>query len=177
MIFVLTLIALIGSSVADYESYYSCTCYEYRIFCSLPEELPAGSDWSEANAYCGTLGGTLATIDSEDTWNGIRGNIRPEWKENGCNWGFWIGFKDMRPHPHLPSHKTNPQFFSWVTPMCTYYENWAESQPNDNRSESEHGQLCVQLWYRPGHKGKYDDEYCYENKGFVCQIPYNCNCP
>ncbi|XP_006813708.1 C-type lectin Cal-like, partial [Saccoglossus kowalevskii] len=150
---------------------HQCTCYEYQAYCTNPD-TNQGMNWIDANKYCLSLPGGvgLATIDKKGTHKGIKKSIPLEWKGDLCNWGFWIGFRDMRNPPRLPRHKRHPEYFSWFFQMCSYYEDWAVDQPNDNHSNDEDGQNCVQLWYKPGRKGAYDDEYCSEKKGFVCQI-------
>ncbi|XP_077864430.1 lectin BRA-3-like [Saccoglossus kowalevskii] len=168
---------IFGMSYAEYYTSQQCTCYEYQVYCKNPD-TNQGMTWSDANNYCqGLPGGVgLATMDTEATFIGVKQSIPTEWKGETCNWGFWIGFKDMRELPHDPRHKTHPEFFSWHFEMCSYFEKWAEAQPNDNDTQDPVGQNCVQMWYRPQMRGSYDDEYCTEKKGFVCQLAIDCAC-
>ncbi|XP_077864595.1 layilin-like [Saccoglossus kowalevskii] len=152
----------------------SCTCYEYKIYCRT-----SNSDWDWAKDECERQGGWLATIDKQTTHQQIRTIIRnTEGAETrACHdYGFWIGLYDPRPLPKPSSHKNHPEMFTWVHDQCEEFEVWEENQPNDNISESSDGQNCVQLWYRTGHIGNYDDEYCYEKKGYVCQFETDCQC-
>nr|XP_006812817.1 PREDICTED: uncharacterized protein LOC102804800 [Saccoglossus kowalevskii] len=95
------------------------------------------------------MGGWLATIDQESTFDGIRNAVIDEGMDNeDChNYGFWIGYYDATPdgdgHTALD--------FEWFHDMCT---DWTE------------GQNCVQMWFRK--QGRFDDQYCTKLKGYVC---------
>lgn len=141
------------------------------------------SSWENANAYCksGIVGGVgLATMESRNVWVGVTKALRKEGMHTKIpcsNYGFWIGLKDKRKPQQ--NHKGDSAAFTWGYKMCTQYRKWGKAQPNDNHSKNKKdGQDCVQLWYRDNENGKYDDEYCTEAKGFVCQIKCKkCPCP
>ncbi|XP_006819868.2 C-type lectin domain family 19 member A-like, partial [Saccoglossus kowalevskii] len=102
--------------------------------------------------------------------------IREKTDTRKChNYGFWVGYHDDA-DPKKYRHKNKPHLFTWLHDQCETFEVWEKNQPNDNISESEEGQNCVQLWYRPTKNGNFDDEYCYEKKGYVCQFPEECSC-
>ncbi|XP_077982407.1 C-type lectin domain family 19 member A-like [Glandiceps talaboti] len=81
--------------------------------------------------------------------------------------GFWIGLHDR-------------QFegtFKWVDDTPLNYDFWSKPQPDNNvNKEPCHGQDCVQLWKRPRSTPlwKWDDDYCYKKKPFVCQYENRC---
>ncbi|XP_002737133.1 C-type lectin domain family 19 member A-like [Saccoglossus kowalevskii] len=118
------------------------------------------------------MGGWLATIDQESTFDGIRNAVIDEGMDNeDChNYGFWIGYYDATPdgdgHTALD--------FEWLHGMCTNWTEWQRNQPDDNTKMSAVGQNCVQMWFRK--KGRFDDEYCTKLKGYVCQVPESCDC-
>ncbi|XP_006816119.1 chondrolectin-like [Saccoglossus kowalevskii] len=155
--------------------YRSCRCLLYKVFCRNDH-----STWDWSKDYCENLGGSLATIDQQSTHKAIKKIIKETEgvNERKChNWGFWIGYYDPR-DPKPSRHKAHPELFEWLQtdPPCVQFVKWAENQPNDQIEEDAGGQNCVQLWYKPKAKGDFDDEYCYEKKGFVCMFEEECPC-
>ncbi|XP_070552283.1 low affinity immunoglobulin epsilon Fc receptor-like [Ptychodera flava] len=89
---------------------------------------------------------------------------------NKPSYGFFIGLGDAK--------REDKFVWSNGTPICRRgFTNWAPREPNNNTNRDKKGQDCVQLWYRFGHNGKWDDEYCnVRPKGFICEIPTHCCC-
>ncbi|XP_006815410.1 C-type lectin domain family 19 member A-like [Saccoglossus kowalevskii] len=155
-------------------TYTSCKCLKYDIFCQNDK-----STWEWAKNHCENAGGWLATIDKQSTHQAIRQIIYADLDNKTChNYGFWIGYYDPRPLPKPTRHKANPDLFTWVKvdEPCTQFVKWETDEPNDNITEHPDGQNCVQLWYRPTKRGNFDDEYCYEKKGYVCMFEVDCPC-
>nr|XP_006818116.1 PREDICTED: uncharacterized protein LOC102809762 [Saccoglossus kowalevskii] len=97
-----------------------------------------------AELLCESLGGWLATIDTESTFQQIIQTINDTgMNTHAChNWGFWIGLYD--PTPTGTGHTGDS--LVWVHNMCEGYQKWASNQPDDATSNNPVGNICVQLW-------------------------------
>ncbi|XP_077979336.1 uncharacterized protein LOC144434694 [Glandiceps talaboti] len=154
-------------------------CWDYEIHCGKKTFDEAKNECESIQNDFGT--GHLAVIQSEVLLNGIKETVTTAGlNTKKCNqFGFWIAYTD--PDQTVDEYKHTSEDFKWLYDSCTFFERWEKGQPNDNKKKYDHsGQNCVQLWYRTNKKGKvlgegyFDDEYCREKKGYVCQVPAGC---
>ncbi len=113
-----------------------------------------GLSWLEAEKYCNSIGGHLATITSEKEQETIKSLISKYDKI-----AYYLGGTDQ----------DTEGTWEWVTGEKWEYANWHENEPN-NADQTEH------------YLGIYGDEYNYQwndftNKpkdacGFICEIVY-----
>ena len=78
--------------------------------------------WTEAKAYCESLGGHLVTITSQEEMSTIVGLLDETPKNN-----YWIGFR-------RDNVRAN---WEWVTKEKVTYTNWTQNEPNDDRKAGE----------------------------------------
>eukprot|EP00058_Branchiostoma_floridae_P019988 XP_002605478.1 hypothetical protein BRAFLDRAFT_92895 [Branchiostoma floridae] len=107
-------------------------------------------DHTSAQQTCETDGGHLAVVNTEALNNFIVGLIS-DFED------FWIG---------LSGGDTDGNW-RWADGTrlgvgCAF-TNWAPYEPSDNN-----GQNCVQMW--SAYDYKWDDDFCYRQKYFICQI-------
>ncbi|XP_070532436.1 lectin BRA-3-like isoform X2 [Ptychodera flava] len=150
-----------------------CMCMKYLFYCQQPDD--SHPYYATAQAVCnskfiqpGGPTGRLAVLRNSYIDNKVRKYITDNnLHDRSCitKFGFWIGLEDT----------LNEGEFIWPDgeSQCQDdYSNWAPREPNNNIKKDNGGQDCVQLWFRFGHNGKWDDEYCdFRPKGFVCEIP------
>ncbi|XP_070578989.1 perlucin-like protein [Ptychodera flava] len=148
-------------------------CIQYEVYCQQDEDdhpyQQKASEFCQSRSIGRGPAGRLAVLNHKY----IDGEIRDLIKSNKLhrrrcikNYGFWIGLSDS---------KREGTFF-WDNGEMAIgqreFSNWASRQPNNNRKLDGEGQDCVQMWYRNGRKGQWDDEYCdVRPKGFVCEVP------
>eukprot|EP00058_Branchiostoma_floridae_P014529 XP_002600017.1 hypothetical protein BRAFLDRAFT_74138 [Branchiostoma floridae] len=107
-------------------------------------------DHTSAQQTCETDGGHLAVVDTEALNNFIV-ELISDFED------FWIG---------LSGGDTDGNW-RWADGTrlgvgCAF-TNWAPYEPSDNN-----GQNCVQMW--SAYDYKWDDDFCYLQKYFICQI-------
>nr|BAA85101.1 PfG2 [Ptychodera flava] len=151
-------------------------CIKYEVYCQQDDDDHPYQQ--KANAVCrsrfirGGPRGRLAVLNNAY----VDGEIRDLIKSNRLhkkkcikNHGFFIGLSD--------SGRWREGKYDWVNGDRigqNDYQNWARGQPDNDNKQDELGQDCVQLWFRNGNRGKWDDEYCnFRPKGFVCEVPDN----
>ena len=112
--------------------------------------------WSEAEKYCRSLGGHLATITSQDEQDAIAGLVR-----NGTRMAYWLDGTDS-------GHEGT---WRWVNGEPFNYFHWSPIQP-DNAGGIEHHLAMFR------DNGDWNDEY--ENllsrimvMGFVCEFEFS----
>ncbi|XP_070576208.1 C-type lectin mannose-binding isoform-like [Ptychodera flava] len=160
-----------GSFVKHFDE--DCMCMLYEFYCQQPDDDHPYK--ANAEAHCNTRfvqnggpRGRLAVLRDSVVDLKIRKYIMDN-KLDGppciSKFGFWIGLEDT----------LNEDEFIWSDSESHCqddYRNWAPGEPNNNTKKNVGGQDCVQLWFRFGHDGKWDDEYCdFRPKGFICEIP------
>jgi len=130
-----------------------------------------GLTWLEAQAYCASKGGHLATITSQEEQDLVFSLIQHQPKNN-----YWLGgSKD------IPSGS-----WKWVTGETFDYKNWEQGKPDNNYGIEN----CLQMYragslYNPHVAGKWNDLpneattnegekdfYSLETIGFVCEWDY-----
>ena len=113
--------------------------------------------WNEAEAYCESLGGHLATITSEEEQAKIE-----ELLTIGTRNSYWLGATD---------ELTNGEWL-WVTGEDFSYENWANGQPDNsyNGSESYLGISRInQSWADANEWNDFLIDALSTNGGFICE--------
>ncbi|XP_070581707.1 perlucin-like protein [Ptychodera flava] len=154
-----------------------CKCLRYEVHCEMSADVNQGGQtyYGYAEKVCADRGGRLANLNTKEIDDCVRDFISDNNLDeppciNKPQWGFFIGLTDV----------DNEGTFVWNNgiEICgSTYSNWAPREPNNNTRKDPNGQDCVQLWYRFGNNGKWDDEYCNcRPKGFVCEIPTDCCC-
>ncbi|MCL4151577.1 UNVERIFIED_CONTAM: hypothetical protein GTU68_053295, partial [Idotea baltica] len=114
------------------------SCYYFLYY---PNEWKT---WGDANAYCQTLGGTLAAPYRA-------ADLRTYLVENFSN-VFWVGAKK--------SPTTNA--FEWLHGQELAKEDWKEGQPSKSAAK-----FCVYMEYFSGYKAI--NHYCGEKFSFICE--------
>ncbi|XP_077987552.1 salivary C-type lectin 2-like [Glandiceps talaboti] len=148
----------------EFPNDFACGCVRYDIYCEQAEDDTPY--YQNAKSFCEANGGSLAILKTRKIDAKVRNAIVDHVNTSICipSHGFWIGLSDSQ---------TEGEFL-WDDGLNTCppeFTNWTPREPNNNtKLDTEHGQDCVQLWYRGNRKGKWDDEYCNERpKGIVCQ--------
>ncbi|XP_070532391.1 perlucin-like protein [Ptychodera flava] len=128
-----------------------------------------------AEAKCRERGGSLANLVDAQIDSMVRAFIAGNGLDgppciNKPTWGFFIGLTD--------ADSEGTYVWNNGIEICgNGFTNWAPGEPNNNTNKDKDGQDCVQLWYRRGYDGLWDDEYCnFRPKGFICEIPNHCCC-
>lgn len=125
--------------------------------------------WTEAKAYCESLGGHLVTITSEEEMNTVIALLGSE--SLNC---YWIG---------LSRSDVNADW-EWVTGETVSYTNWAEGEPNNDQNAGETYAHLFGIPYSGGrgikNVGQWNDvtnegasyassHYELSNFGFICE--------
>ncbi|XP_070576220.1 perlucin-like protein [Ptychodera flava] len=176
------------SSLHSIAAAHLCDCRQFEIFCQQKRDRSGNFTLFESAAKtCADRGGRLARLSDETTFKAVRDLITSKGlHEKSCipSYGFWIGIDDIGTEgtyvwaDGFPSGEEASDCTSSSTP----YLNWAHSDKNpipDNntKKDEDHGQDCVQMWFRMGNDGQMDDEYCdLRPKGFICEYKNSCCC-
>ena len=141
---------------------YVRTDYRYEI---SEDEL----NWEDAQASCVAKGGNLAQVtdwlvDSET--GELNTEIRDLLNEQFLGQEYWVGLKD-KDDLYFSSN------FYWpkgniLNPLLEEY--WANSQPSYTYLAAKEDCVVVQMG------GDWNDEYCWETKKYVCELPYVFDC-
>jgi|GEM_PF-919342 YD repeat-containing protein len=125
--------------------------HRYQIF-------DESKSWTEAEAYCESLGGHLVTITSAEEQNYIISELLSQ----GTMMTYFIGL----------SRDTSSNDWNWVTGEEFDYTNWDIGEPNNTDENYVHmysGMGTVGTWnntYNDEHGfGSYSVDYC----GFICE--------
>ncbi|MCD8214364.1 MAG: InlB B-repeat-containing protein [Clostridiales bacterium] len=126
--------------------------------------------WNEANNYCNSMGGYLATITSENEQSLIESLL-----ENGNKKQYWIGLTTI----------DEPE---WVTGETFSYSNWDNGEPNNSTRYDSESEDYVHIYNtaNPAEDGSerfkwndmfYDniypgeeDNFGAETVGFICEV-------
>jgi len=104
--------------------------------------------WKEAQEYCNSIGGYLATITSQEENNVLYNLIK-----KGSNTDYFIGSND--------SEKEG--VWKWITNEPMNYTNWNAGEPNDTNNEDFASIIKT--------NGKWNDLDASAKRGFICEIP------
>ena len=122
--------------------------------------------WTEAKAYCETLGGYLAVLTSKEEENAVKSLLTGQ-----RNAMYYLGFTD-------PSQSGNWQT---VTGEAFTYSNWAANEPTKGAGEY-YAALMARSYEGNGSEGYWIDNpdkelwgfYQYANAGFICEYDQKC---
>ncbi|XP_070558459.1 perlucin-like protein [Ptychodera flava] len=169
---------MIVAAAGDHCVPHFCLCKRYEVHCEMPEDANSGefTYYGYAADQCDQRGGYLANLDNPEIDTLVKNFISKEGLGgppciNKPSFGFFIGLTDSGTEGTYVWNNGNV--------ICEDdFTNWAPGEPNNNTNlNPEEGQDCVQLWYRFGHDGLWDDEYCNQRvKGYICEIPTHCCC-
>uniref|UniRef100_A0A8B9SG96 C-type lectin domain-containing protein n=1 Tax=Anas platyrhynchos TaxID=8839 RepID=A0A8B9SG96_ANAPL len=126
----------------------------YKIFGSTEDERVT---WHAARTACMNLGGNLATISNEQVQAFLTFHMKDFVTDT------WIGLNDI-------NHELR---FLWTDGTGVYFTNWAKGFPSGHMGfYSYDGQAdCVVMRNNPiKEAGKWADESCDNNRGYICQI-------
>jgi len=126
---------------------YNGHCYNFNV---------DATSWSDARSRCHLqrADSDLVKIETREEQTFINGHISGK----SLVRGFWLGL--------------NSQYMSgiykWLNESTkVIFTNWDTQQPSQSVKE-----LCVEMygtgWSR---RGKWNDEYCMKDNGFICQMP------
>uniref|UniRef100_A0A8D0GM94 Macrophage mannose receptor 1 n=1 Tax=Sphenodon punctatus TaxID=8508 RepID=A0A8D0GM94_SPHPU len=107
--------------------------------------------WSDAQSFCRTVGGDLATITGKEEQHAIWRSIV---KTGSYNQHFWIGLYYLNPDDG----------FTWSDGSPVRYLNWAYGEPN-NYQDIEH---CGEL--NGDSSMQWNDMHCNNVYDWICQI-------
>ncbi|MCM1508445.1 MAG: VWA domain-containing protein [Ruminococcus flavefaciens] len=134
---------------------YGNNGHKYRIF-------DTSMSWNDAETYCESLGGHLATITSAEEQTLINDSLLATGTKNT----YFIGL----------SRKNSNSQWEWVTDETFDYSNWDEGEPN-NANEN-----YVHLYRNINNFGKWNNtydfvygngDYATVNAGFICEWENN----
>ncbi|MGN0542908.1 MAG: leucine-rich repeat protein [Acutalibacteraceae bacterium] len=149
--------------VCEYEDFYSpdqTITYNGHIYSLYNESLT----WTEAKAFCESIGGHLVTISDQAEQDAISSLFYLPKK-----WLYWIGFYDS----NLDGT------WEWVTGEPVTYTNWNTGEPN-GATAATHTYAHMYSQQSGGNlKGCWNDEcndgygtshYRLANTGFICEV-------
>ena len=145
-----------GGNVYHKENYGIICEWENPVKHSRYEVFYDGLTWTEAEAYCESLGGHLATVTSEEEYDTILSLI----PSNSPKSVFWIG----------GTSAGNNGVWKWVTDEEWVFDRWASTQPDHADEEY--------LGFVTTNHGWWADAFEWNNfvnnsspgeKGFVCE--------
>ena len=149
--------------VCEYEDFYSpdqTITYNDHIYSLYNESLT----WTEAKAFCESIGGHLVTISDQAEQDAINTLFYLPKK-----WLYWIGFYDS----NLDGT------WEWVTGEPVTYTNWNTGEPN-GATETTHtyahmysiqsGSNLKGCWNDEYNDGNGTSHYRLANTGFICEI-------
>ncbi len=137
--------------------------HRYQLFSDM------AYTWTQAESYCESLGGHLATISSAEEMQDIISEIQNTDDPSNC---YWIGLRG------------EGFTWEWVTGEPVTYFNWAEGEPNNYWGQSENyvhlfgrkytggfGIKTVGSWNDTSDSGAAyaGDFYSLNNMGFICE--------
>merc|ERR1719215_1960357 len=88
----------------------SGNCYNYEVL------TDTGRNWNDARSACQVLLGDLASINSEEEWQFVKGILT----SSGVTSGVWLGASDS----------TTEDTWVWTDGSPVTYTDWRSSQPN-----------------------------------------------
>ncbi|XP_050795449.1 macrophage mannose receptor 1-like [Gopherus flavomarginatus] len=126
----------------------------YKMFGSNEDERLS---WHAARTACVNLGGNLVTIPNEQVQAFLTFHLKDSVVDT------WIGLNDI-------NHELK---YLWTDGSGVYFTNWGKGFPSGQVSLYSYDSQadCVLMRNRPVKEaGKWVDESCGNNKGYVCQI-------
>ncbi|XP_053706120.1 galactose-specific lectin nattectin-like [Synchiropus splendidus] len=120
---------------------FGCNCFKY---------ISTSSDWTTAEKTCNNHGGNLASIQSADEYNFVRGLIRAA---TGSNTRVWVGAHDETKEGH----------WLWSDGTKFQFNLWGAGQPSNGGGTEN----CMELNWNNAP----NDHQCYVRKPFICSQP------
>ncbi|XP_042348174.1 galactose-specific lectin nattectin-like [Plectropomus leopardus] len=105
--------------------------------------------WAEAEHFCTTIGGNLASLESDDVYKALREGI---FRVSAAHTNTWVGGYDS-------SHEG---IWLWSDGRKFDFKGWADGEPNNSGG----GENCMEINF----KGKdfVNDIKCNQKKAFLC---------
>ncbi|XP_006823484.1 uncharacterized protein LOC100366837 [Saccoglossus kowalevskii] len=120
-------------------------------------------NFAKAKTICQSRGGRLAKLDTQPVFKEVRQFMFANNYEDEVFTGFWFGLDDIDSEGEYvwcDGTSLDEQLFT----------KWGNGQPNNNVQKNPDGQDCAQLWAH--HLLTWDDEYCGDKKGYICEYDY-----
>ena len=105
-------------------------------------------NWFEAEDFCRSLGGNLASFQSKESLQTLYSG-----QQLGLRSTQWIGLNILNSN----------NVFQWTDGADALYFNWQTNQP-DNANGIEY---CVEMYAGQS----WGDQNCYAKRGYTCKIP------
>lgn len=134
---------------------YSNNGHKYRIF-------NTSMSWNEAETYCESLGGHLATITSAEEQTLINDSLLATGTKNT----YFIGL----------SRETSNSQWKWVTGETFDYNNWDDNEPNNTNENYVHLYRNINnfgTWNNTYDFVDGNGDYATVNAGFICEWENN----
>ncbi|XP_078579734.1 lymphocyte antigen 75-like isoform X1 [Branchiostoma floridae x Branchiostoma japonicum] len=112
-------------------------------------------NWTAARTFCQSQGqySNLVAIDNEFEQAFLTAQL---WPYSARQDNLWIGM----------SEQVNQHMFLWTSGHPVSFTNWVNGEPNDWNSNVEE---CVEMYVLEDNVGRWNDERCEQNRGFICQ--------
>lgn len=116
--------------------------------------------WTQAEKYCESLGGHLATITTADENNFIKELI----VNQGNKKTYWLGASDAE----------KEGAWKWVTGERFLFSDWENGDPNNDRRKTDEGEDYLEIvsslrWNDGEEDGDGAGNYALNNHGFICE--------
>ncbi|XP_064099147.1 echinoidin-like [Macrobrachium nipponense] len=144
----LLLLVAFGSVISTVSGEISCEPGWLQFGSSCFHLANVSGSWLHGYEYCNGVGGSLATVDSEDANYFIAGILAASRAPT-----VWIGFHDQQVSG----------YFEWISGRPTTFSNFAPGQPDYGVERNED---CVEI--REDLEYQWADAYCFEHKGYLC---------
>lgn len=112
------------------------------------------SSWEEAESYCESLGGHLATIGSEEENSALFNYVRSEFGGNA-----YFGFSDNETEGN----------WRWITGESNGYTNWHSGEPNGESSREDYAMFYYKFDDGTWNDGDFNGSTVNGDKNFICE--------
>ncbi|XP_068231840.1 echinoidin-like [Palaemon carinicauda] len=137
-----------GSTIAAVSGEISCDRGWFQFGSSCFHLANETGSWLHGYEYCNNIGGSLATVASEDENYFIAGVLAASYAP-----AVWIGFNDQQVSG----------YFEWISGQPTTFSNFGPGQPDYGKERNED---CVEI--REDLEYKWADSYCFDHKRYLC---------
>nr|CAA62217.1 C-type lectin [Botryllus schlosseri] len=142
------ILTLLGLTNADLKSIHVYNGYEYRYFAGNHDTISFAGAMVKCQTYPDRANGELAMAKDSSINVAITGMT--------SNQQTWIGGGDFMAEGQ----------FRWVDNTFIQWSNWDSGEPNNDGNED-----CIEINH--GGSGRWNDESCCSELGYVCQFPYS----
>ena len=135
--------------------------YQFNDRCFKYVQIP--QSWSNANKYCRSDGGTLASIDDMAD-NQFVLSLPYLWNETNPSHLWAGGISRSRNEAGVP-------IFEWLDGTLWDYSDWIPGEPNSHGGTE--NEDCLEMYsdYPTSREGSWNDLACYHLQPFVCAMP------